>query len=231
MAMISSGRDALQPSHRASLFRWRAVNFLVIACLVVLGARYLISDAIPFLTDFSLGQFGRYWPRRGWLVSHIAASGLALLVGPFQFWSGLRRRSMRAHRWSGRLYVAGVLIGCSAAFYLASHSGQGAAFGISLGALGVAWWTTTGMAYVAIRLGHVRQHKDWVLRSYVVTFTFVTTRTLAELGILPSLGRDPFATLVWLSWSMSLLATEVILQGRKVMAPGGEGLDTVTHPN
>jgi hypothetical protein len=51
-----------------------------------------------------------------------------------------------------------------------------------------------------------------------VTFTFVTTRTLAELGILPSLGRDPFATLVWLSWSMPLLATEVILQGRKVMA-------------
>ena len=77
------------------------------------------------------------------------------------------------------------------------------------------------MAYVAIRLGHVRQHKDWVLRSYVVTFTFVTTRTLAELGILPSLGGDPFATLVWLCWSMSLLATEVILQGRKVIAPGG----------
>ena len=231
MALISSPSDALQPTHRGSLFAWRAVNVLVVACLVVLGARYLINDAIPFLTDISSGKFGRYWPRRVWLLTHISGSGLALLVGPFQFWSGLRWRSMRAHRWSGRLYVVGVLIGGAAAFYLASHSGQGAAFGISLGALGVAWWTTTGMAYVAIRLGQVRQHKDWVVRSYVVTFTFVTTRTLAELGILPSLGRDPFATLVWLSWSMSLLATEVILQGRKVMAPGGESLDTVTHPN
>jgi hypothetical protein len=48
----------------------------------------------------------------------------------------------------------------------------------------------------------------------------VTTRTLADLGILPSLGRDPFATLVWLSWSMSLLATEVILQGQQVMLRG-----------
>ena len=52
-----------------------------------------------------------------------------------------------------------------------------------------------------------------------MTFTFVTTRTLAELGILPSLGRDPCVTLVWLSWSMPLLATEVILQGLK-----GDGL-------
>jgi hypothetical protein len=222
MASISSPGEVLQPTNRGNVFVWRAVSVLVVASLVVLGARYLINDAIPFLTDISSDQFGRYWPRRVWLLTHIVGSGLALLVGPFQFWSGLRRRSMRAHRWSGRLYVVGVLIGGSAAFYLASHAGQGPAFGISLGALGVAWWTTTGMAYVAIRRGHVRQHRDWVLRSYVVTFTFVTTRTLAELGILPSLGADPFATLVWLCWSMSLLATEVILQGRKVMAPGDD---------
>jgi len=77
------------------------------------------------------------------------------------------------------------------------------------------------MAYFAIRLGQVSQHQEWVVRSYVVTFRFVTTRSLAELGILPSLGGDPWATLVWLSWSMSLLATEVILQGRKVLARGG----------
>ena len=222
MPISSSPAAALEPRDRGgSRFVWRAFGFLVAACLVVLGARYLIDDAIPFLTDISSGKFGRFWPRRVWLLTHIAGSGLALLVGPFQFWSGLRQHSMLVHRWSGRLYVVGVLIGGSASFYLASHAGQGAPFAISLGTLGVVWWSTTGMAYVAIRLGHVSQHKEWVLRSYVVTFTFVTSRTLAELGILPSLGRDPFATLVWLCWSMPLLATEVILQGRKVMARRG----------
>lgn len=205
------------PNHRR-LFVYRTAGFLVAALLAVLGARYVINDAIPFITDISPDKFGRYWPRRAWLLTHIAASGLALLVGPFQFASGLRRRSMLIHRWTGRLYVVGVLIGGSAAFYLALHAEQGAIFAISLGTLGVAWWTTTGMAYVAIRLDHVRQHREWVLRSYVVTFTFVTTRSLAELGILPSLGHDPFATLVWLSWSMPLLATEVILQGRQLIA-------------
>jgi hypothetical protein len=218
--MSASRAATLEPTNQ-SLFVWRAVSFLVIACLVALGARYVINDAIPFLTDISPASFGRFWPRRVWLLTHIAGSGLALLVGPFQFWSGLRQRSMFVHRWSGRLYVVGVLIGGSAAFYLALHAGQGAAFSISLGALGVAWWTTTGLAYFAIRQGHLSQHKEWVIRSYVVTFTFVTTRTLAEFGVLPSLGRDPFATLVWLCWSMSLLLTEVVLQGRKVMARRG----------
>ena len=197
---------------------WRATGYLVAAVLVVLAVRFLLNDALPFVTDVSPEKFGRFWPRRVWLLTHIAGSGLALLVGPFQFWSGLRRRSMLVHRWTGRLYLVGVLIGGCAAFYLAAQAGQGPIFAISLGTLGVVWWTTTGMAYLAIRLRHISQHQEWVLRSYVVTFTFVTTRALAELGILPSLGHDPFATLVWLSWSMPLLATEVILQGRKVLA-------------
>ena len=219
--MSSSRAASLEPRTHGSLFVWRAAGFLVGAFPVVLGARLLINDALPFITDVSPGKFGRFWPRRDWLLTHIAGSGLALLIGPFQFWSGLRRHSVLVHRWTGRLYVVGVLVGGSAAFYLASHAGQGATFGISLGALGVAWWTTTGMAYFAIRRGHVSQHKEWVIRSYVVTFTFVTTRALADLGVLPSLGRDPFATLVWLSWSMPLLAMEVILQGRKVITRGG----------
>ena len=219
--MSSSRAASLEPRTHGSVFVWRAAGFLIGALLVVLGARLLINDAIPFITDISPGKFGRFWPRRDWLLTHIAGSGLALLIGPFQFWSGLRRHSVLVHRWTGRLYVVGVLIGGSAAFYLASHARQGATFGISLSALGVAWWTTTGMAYFAVWRGHISQHKEWVIRSYVVTFTFVTTRALADLGILPSLGRDPFATLVWLSWSMPLLAMEVILQGRKVITRGG----------
>lgn len=219
--MSSNHAAAMERRTHGSLFVWRAAGFLLAAFLAVLGARLLITDAIPFITNISPGKFGRYWPRRDWLLTHIVGSGLALVVGPLQFWSGLRRRSMFVHRWIGRLYVVGVLIGGAAAFYLASHAGQGATFGISLSALGVAWWTTTGMAYLAIRLRQVIQHKEWVVRSYVVTFTFVTTRALAELGVLPSLGRDPFATLVWLSWSMPLLVTEVILQGRKVITRRG----------
>jgi len=219
--MSSIRAAAVEPLNPGGLFVWRMAGFLIAALLAFLGARYLIIDAIPFIADISPDKFGRYWPRRAWLLTHIVGSGLALFVGPFQFWSGLRRRSMPVHRWTGRLYVVGVVIGGSAAFYLASHAGQGPIFSISLGTLGIAWWTTTGMALVAIRLGQVSQHKEWVVRSYVVTFTFVTTRALADLGVLPSLGRDPFATLVWLSWSLPLLATEVVIQGRKLMAHRG----------
>jgi hypothetical protein len=58
----------------------------------------LINDAIPFLTDISSGKFGRFRPRRVWLLTHIAGSALALLVGPFQLWPGLRQHSMLVSR-------------------------------------------------------------------------------------------------------------------------------------
>lgn len=218
--MIPRVAASREPGLHGSVLVWRAAAVFAGACLVVLGARFLMSDAIPFITDISPDQYGRYWPRRAWLLTHIAGSGLALLLGPLQFWSGLRRHSVLIHRWTGRLYVASVTTGGVAAFYLASHAEQGAEFGISLGALGEAWWTTTGMAYFAIRRGHVSQHREWVIRSYVVTFTFVTTRTLAGFGAFPSLGPDPFTTLVWIGWSLPLLALEAILQGRKMMTRG-----------
>src|SRR5215468_10108345 len=102
--MSSSRAASLEPRTHGSVFVWRAAGFLIGAFLVVVGARFLISDAIPFITDISPGKFGRFWPRREWLLTHIAGSGLALLIGPFQFWSGLWRHSMLVHRWTGRLY-------------------------------------------------------------------------------------------------------------------------------
>ena len=80
--MSSSRGSAMAPQNYGSLFVWRAAGFLVAVFLAVLAARFLILDAIPFITDISPDKFGRFWPRRGWLLTHIAGSGFALLIGP-----------------------------------------------------------------------------------------------------------------------------------------------------
>ena len=54
MPISSSTAAALEPRDHGSRFVWRAVSFFVAACLIVLGARYLINDAIPFLTDIAV---------------------------------------------------------------------------------------------------------------------------------------------------------------------------------
>jgi Predicted membrane protein (DUF2306) len=62
------------------------------------------------------------------------------------------------------------------------HSTRPASEAFGLGGLALAWMLTTGMALIAIRRSLVDQHKEWMIRSYVVTFGFVTFR-----GIIPLL--------------------------------------------
>jgi Predicted membrane protein (DUF2306) len=49
---------------------------------------------------------------------------------------------------------------------------------LRIGLLAFAWITTASMAYISVMRGRILQHKEWMIRSYVVTFAFVTFRWL-----------------------------------------------------
>jgi uncharacterized membrane protein len=181
---------------------------------------FLASAAVPYL-GLDPERFGEYWPRRGWLLAHIAGGTTALLVGPVQVWLGLGRRSMNVHRMLGRVYVSSAALGSFAAFYLAFNTDGGCVFGMGLSGLAVAWITTTGLAYQAIQRRLITQHQEWMIRSYVVAFAFVTFRVFSRLlsawGVGTQSERANAAS--WFCWAVRLLMTEAVLQGRKVFPP------------
>lgn len=164
-------------------------------------------------------QFAIYWPRRGWLLVHILGGLVALLSGPVQLWLGLSDRRMEFHRRLGLCYIGGMTAGVAGAVGLAVQSPLGWVFRTGLLALAVAWTVTTLLAYSSIRRSLIDQHKEWMIRSYVVTFAFVTFRVL-QIGMvgagLPIERVLDFAS--WASWAVPLVATEAVLQGRKIFA-------------
>ena len=89
--------------------------------------------------------------------------------------------------------------------------------------MAVAWLTTTGMAFIAIRRKNVEQHRQWMIRSYVVTFAFVTFRlcddAMHRLQILSDDERSK--VLAWACWAVPLLVTELSLQSRAVFKTRG----------
>src|SRR5204862_5155327 len=99
------------------------------------------------LEDF---QFA-FWPRRGWLLTHITGGLIALLFGPVQLWLGLHDVKMQVHRKLGLLYMAGMTIGSIGAIGLALQTDGGLILGSGLFFLSLAWISTTSLAYVAIR--------------------------------------------------------------------------------
>jgi uncharacterized membrane protein len=200
---------------RPKLLGWAAWIIL----LGLLG--YFIDTHVPRYFVYTAQSYGAYfWSRAHWLLPHVACGLLAVLIGPVQFWSGMRSRYMKAHRIAGRVYVAMVAVGAVASVGMAVQIDNGSGYSVGLCALALAWVTTTGMAFVAIRRRHIAQHKQWMVRSYVVTFAFVTFRLLDEsMGAHHIMSNEERANvLAWACWAVPLLVTEVVLQSRAVFA-------------
>jgi len=195
------------------------VTRVILGATVLLTLWYLETSAMRFF-NLSRDTYGIFWPRHEWLLAHVIAGTLAILIGPLQFWPGLKQKYPALHRGMGVLYVTSVAAGGLAAFYLAFHTDFSWIFSMGLSAMATAWIISTGMATVAIYRRMIPQHKEWMIRSYVVTFGFVLLRLTTGILDMSNVGSisDRFVLASWISWSVPLLITETLLQGRKVFA-------------
>lgn len=216
---MSSTQTAVTEPRRAWLPPiGRALGVVATLGLLFVAVSFYRHYAVHYIADHTQASFGALWPERNWLLVHIAGGTLALLAGPFQLWSGLGRRFLVVHRWSGRLYLTGVLLAGGAAFHM-SFLTKPADFGVALFVLAAAWWTTSGMAFLAIRRHRFDAHRQWMIRSYVVTFAFVSFRWLVAQPVFQPLGPARYATVGWACWVVPLLVTEVVLQWRHTVGP------------
>jgi hypothetical protein len=211
----STGQPGIGSKALLLLAGLAAIAFVLVAALPYRAMLGQEEAARQTLQGF---QF-TYWPRRGWLLLHIAGGLVALVSGPVQLWLGLHDVKMHVHRRLGIIYIAGMAIGSIGAIGLALKTDGGLIFGSGLFFLAVAWITTTSLAYAAIRKGLIDQHREWTIRSYVVTFAFVTFRAgqVAMTGSGISLGAA-IGTMAWACWAVPLLVTETVLQARKIAA-------------
>jgi len=91
----------------------QTVTILAWAGIVALAVGFVIKYVLFYYRHYDAASFDPYWPRHGWLFLHINGGTLALLMGPFQFWTGLRQKNLVVHRWTGRLFLLGVAMGSS----------------------------------------------------------------------------------------------------------------------
>ena len=201
------------------VIRSRRAAAVMLSLTALAAVVFVAGAAVPYFLSSSFGP-PEYAPRRGWLLLHIVGGMIALLTGPVQLWLGLADRGMAWHRRMGIGYMTGVGVGSFGAFYLATHTDFGWVFGAGLFSLAVAWVTTTTLAYLAIKRSLAEQHKEWMIRSYVVTFAFVTFRVIQPSLQAAQIGTplEQLAMAAWACWAVPLLIAELVIQGRKVLA-------------
>jgi uncharacterized membrane protein len=189
-------------------------------CAVLAAALWYVSkSALPYLTPGSTA-LDRYGGNSAALGVHIIFGVVALLLGPFQFVTHIRHSRPGLHRMLGRFYLAAIAVGATAAIIVLLSVQRSLPGETGLYALASAWLVTSGMALAAVRLRQFEQHREWMIRSYVVTFAFVVFRVGTDLltawDVAPR--RQVTDSMGWLCWAVPLLVTEVALQGRKILA-------------
>ena len=200
----------------------RLPKALALTALLIVAGFFVAKYVFHYYLNYNPVGFDVYWPRRFTLLVHITSGMLAVLIGPLQFSKRLRQRNLQLHRVMGRVYLVAVLCGALASFRLAATTTFGVMWGFSLFSLGLAWITCAAMAYYAVRQRQIQIHQEWMVRTYVVTFAFVTFRVLTDYGPTSRLGDPAQRSDVygWASWVLPLLAAEVIMQLRKMRRLG-----------
>ena len=180
--------------------------------LLTLFVLYLYET--PFLDKHS-PAWERVEPVKWLMVLHGPAGLVALLLAPFQFSTRLRRRSLRAHKILGRVYAAGVAVAAPAAVPIAVILGPPSlVMAASIQSLG--WIVTTAIAIYAVRQGNVRQHQEWMTRSYPFAMVFVVARALLAIPAVRELGEPGFVSVVWSCIAAACFVPSLVINWRAV---------------
>lgn len=155
--------------------RWRFKTIVWLSLGLTVLFVFITSELL-LMTDYPMYHAYRLQviADRALLIPHTLAGTFTLLIGPINFSSRIRARYTRLHRTLGYVYAVSVVVGSFTGVALAF--GRPGFPGTSMQA--AAWMVCTAAAIVTARNRQFLKHRQWMARSYAVTFTFVSSRVL-----------------------------------------------------
>jgi uncharacterized membrane protein len=153
-----------------------------------------------------------------WLLPHGLGGALALLLAPLQFSTRLRQRTLRLHRILGRLYVVCVAIAAPVAIPIAIKQGPPTLVMAATVQSG-GWLLTTAIALYCVRAGNIKQHREWMVRSYPFAMVFVVARALFAVPAIQQLGEVGIVSVVWSLIAVACFVPSLVINWRKVFLP------------
>jgi hypothetical protein len=77
-----------------------------------------------------------------------------------------------------------------------------------------AWLLTTGVAMYSVRVGDIRQHQEWMTRSYPFAMVFVLARAILAVPAVRAMGEVGFVSVVWSMIAAACFIPSLIISWR-----------------
>ncbi|PGQ77632.1 hypothetical protein COA15_21915 [Bacillus anthracis] len=199
--------------------------WFVFTCFALLVSGYIVVQY--FIMDgFQTGlvkaklmygsKLSEFW--YSMLFTHITTSIVALVIGPFTLSTKFRERNINRHRIAGRIYMVGILLGGISGLYLSFYATGGLVAKLGFGLLSVFWLTSAYQALHRVKNKKMKDHRNWMIRNYSLTFAAVTLRIWLPLFIV-LFGIEQFelsyAVIAWLAWVPNVIVAELFIRKRR----------------
>lgn len=186
--------------------RFSMIMMIFLSALIALSSYRFLILGLPLAFP---GMPGHIENRQLAFLLHISLAPVALLLGSLQLLPNLRSKQPAYHRWAGRLYGIAVLIAGIAGMIVAVGAEGGIIASSGFGLLAILWLYVTAKGINHARAREFKKHRQWMLRSFALTFAGVTLR-LELLGFMFAGFEYTEASiyLAWTAWLPNLLFIE-----------------------
>jgi uncharacterized membrane protein len=194
--------------------------------LIMCVATLLILQTIIAYSSFEtnvgfLQQKQAYLTNTVWRIAfyvHVFTSVFTLFAGFTQFSSFILTEYKKLHRIIGKLYVVIVLfINVPSGFILAIYANGFLPSKIAFLVLDILWCWFTYMAWHSVINKKFKEHRNYMIRSYALTFSAVTLRTwklvLSSLFIMEPIHI--YMIIAWLGFVPNLLFAEWLIRKKR----------------
>ena len=203
------------------------VGWVLVAILVITGL-----SAIFGRTGFMIGAFSepianpeevfnafdiRYYTNAMATVLHLGPGFFVMVLGPLQFMRGVRKKYIKLHRISGRIFVlcgvigafSGIAIGVFDPFMGVGDQGFNESMATAFFSAFIL--LSLVMAIVRIKQRNFGQHREWMIRAFALMLAIATERLmLTALMSSTDIGIGVlFGTTFWMAGVMNMGAAEL----------------------
>lgn len=192
---------------------WRSSNGVLLAVAVLSSVVAWWMIAWPVVVGRNAADHAGHFVLT---FAHMAGGSGMLFLGGLNLYLAAQKAHFPLHRRIGQSYLVVGAFGSVTALVItlsSAHKDAGPILtntSISLSMLSLAWLLFSAMGWRAVRNRRFDSHRDWMIRSYVLVWSFVFCRIASRVSTVEDLGSGQ--AFIWLSWVIPLIISEVVLQ-------------------
>ncbi len=184
-------------------------------------AAALISSAVAWwMIAWPVATLANVDSHRGHFVltfAHMTGGSGMLFFGGLNLYLAARKDRFALHRRIGQAYLLSGAFGATVAIIVTLTHAHKPADGpiltnatVSLLMLASSWLSFAALGWRAGRNRRFVSHSQWMIRSYVLVWSFVFCRIASRVSNIDDLGNGQ--AFIWLSWVGPLIVCEILLQ-------------------